>query len=281
MLLVPLSMLMLSVLRCGQFISEHSSIILDWPPFQIFSSRPLSPDSYDCVHSYTIELLSIDPLVIYINDFLSDDEIEHLLDIGTKRLRPSLVTSGSENFIEVLNQTVRQSQTAVLPKKDFVCDCLTRRMQSLLGNVQHMEVEPLQIVKYEAGGDQFKSHMDWFDTPQNDTSYDIEDSFKPSNRLGSIFAYLDDDCTRGETYFPHLSSVSDSADGEKFAIPDGDTGLLVKPRRGNAVFWNNLLPNGSGDARVAHLGLQVDSGTKVGLNMWSRYFLDLPMVGGN
>ncbi|XXG96881.1 hypothetical protein Hte_003172 [Hypoxylon texense] len=200
----------------------------------------------------------------------------------TKRLRPSLVTSGSENFAEVLNQTVRQSQTAVLPKTDFVCNCLTQRMQSLLGNVQHMEVEALQIVKYETGGDQFKSHMDWFDTPKNDMAYDPEDeSFKPSNRLGSIFAYLDDDCTRGETYFPHLSSVSESADGEKFAIPEGDTGLLVKPRRGNAIFWNNLLPNGSGDPRVAHLGLQVDSGTKVGLNMWSRYFLDLPMVGGN
>lgn len=81
-LLVPLSMLMLGLLRCGQFISEHSSMVLNWAPFNFFNSGPLSLDSYSCVHSYTIELLSIDPLVIYINDFLSNDEIEHLLDIG-------------------------------------------------------------------------------------------------------------------------------------------------------------------------------------------------------
>ena len=189
---------------------------------------------------------------------------------------------GSEGFTETLNQTIRSSHTAVLPKNDIVTDCLTRRMQSLLGNMQHMEVEALQIVKYEAGGDQFKTHMDWFETPKNDTSYGSEDgSFRPSNRLGTIFAYLDDDCMRGETYFPNLPSVSESADGAKFALPEGDTGLLVKPRRGNAVFWNNLHANGSGDARVAHAGLQVESGTKIGLNMWSRYFLDLPMVGGD
>jgi len=75
--------------------------------------------------------------------------------------------------------------------------------------------------------------------------------------------------------------VAESADGNKFAIPEGAAGLLVKPRRGNAIFWNNLLANGSGDTRVAHAGLQVESGTKIGLNIWSTYFFDLPMVGGS
>ena len=145
-----------------------------------------------------------------------------------------------------------------------------------------MEVEDLQIVKYDEGGDHYKSHADWFDAPKNDMSYNSEDgSTMPSNRLASIFAYLDDNCTRGETYFPFLPSVLDSADGNKFALADGDTGLLVKPRRGNAIFWNNLHMNGSGDDRTFHAGLPVDSGTKIGLNIWSRYFLDIPMVGSD
>lgn len=196
--------------------------------------------------------------------------------------RTSLVFTGSEGFTEVLNQTLRSSQTAVLPKEDIVCECLTKRMKSILGNVQHREVETLQIVKYDAGGDHYKSHTDWFDAPKNDLSYGSEGgSEKPSNRLGSIFAYLDDDCERGETYFPFLPSVLESADGNKFALAAGDTGLLVKPRRGNAIFWNNLHANGSGDERTAHAGIAVESGTKIGLNIWSRYFLDEPMVGGD
>ena len=150
-------------------------------------------------------------------------------------------------------------------------------MRSLLGNVQHAEIESLQIVKYQQGGDRFRMHTDWFDPP---TSLKDGDSNRQSNRLGSVFAYLEDDCTRGETFFPELPGVSPTADGDKFALPDGGKGLLVKPRRGNAVFWNNLHANGSGDLRTAHAGLQVEAGVKIGLNIWSSYFFDLPMVGG-
>jgi prolyl 4-hydroxylase len=192
-----------------------------------------------------------------------------------------MVFAGSDGFKEVLNSTFRSSQSAVLPKDDIVCQCLTKRLQSFLGNVQHMEVEALQVVKYEVGGDHYNSHTDWFDVPKTDFSYPAGGPPKPSNRLASIFSYLDDSCERGETYFHEMSSVSESADGNKFALPAGDTGLLVRPRRGNAVFWNNLHANGTGDERTAHAGLAVDSGTKIGLNIWSRYFLDEPMLGGN
>jgi len=300
---MPISMIIFSALQCWQYISKHSSI-LDWLPSKTaIPAAHVDMHAYTCSHSYTTELLSIDPLVIYINNFIHDEEIEHLLNLGQvqndkflycfqwltnithfrkDKFRESRVFSGSGNFGDTIENTVRQSQTAVLPRKDPVCACLTKRMMAFLGNVQHMEVEALQVVKYDVGGDQFKPHMDWFDTPMNDSSYGPDrESYKPSNRLGTIFAYLDDNCTRGETYFPNLPGVSESADGSKFALAEGDTGLLVKPQRGNAIFWNNLLPDGSGDVRVLHAGLPVESGTKVGLNMWSRYFFDQPMVGGN
>ncbi|KAH8892557.1 2OG-Fe(II) oxygenase family oxidoreductase [Thozetella sp. PMI_491] len=274
-------MILLSVLRCSQFISEHSDILSwtpNWTPFKAVESARFDPASYNCTHSYSIELLSIDPLVIYINNFMDDREIAYLLDLVKEGFTPSMVTAGDSGLS--FNQTVRRSQTAFLPETDIVCQCLTRRMKSLLGNVQHEEVEALQVVKYEEGGDRFRMHADWFDPAPREKSAK-DGSVRQSNRLGSIFAYLEDDCTRGETYFPEIPSVSASADGSKFAIPEDGKGLLVKPRRGNAVFWNNLLADGAGDTRTVHAGLQVESGTKIGLNIWSSYYFDLPMVGSD
>ncbi|KAI0861124.1 hypothetical protein F4860DRAFT_476921 [Xylaria cubensis] len=290
-MLMPVSMILLSILRFGQFFSEHGitlstafdkieSVPL---PFGFSIQRQPEASPYSCDQNYTVELLSIDPLVMYINNFVREEEIQHLLALGRDRFSTSMVFAGSDGFREVLNRTMRSSETAFLPKEDVVCECLTKRMQSLLGNVQHAEVEALQIVKYAMGGDHYRSHTDWFDAPKYD--YPIPGSKdrtpKPSNRLGSIFAYLEDDCERGETYFPYLPSVSESADGRKFALADGDTGLLVRPQRGNAVFWNNLHPNGTGDERTFHASLPIESGTKIGLNIWSRYFLDEVMVGGD
>lgn len=129
--------------------------------------------------------------------------------------------------------------------------------------------------------------------PKNDTPFglnatDKPEAIRPSNRLTSIFAYLDDNCTRGETFFPHTPRVGDSADGTKYAAhgdedgvwgDDDSLGLMVKPIKGNAIFWVNLLPDGTGDVRTAHAGLPIGEGTKVGMNMWSRGLMGSPMVG--
>lgn len=37
--------------------------------------------SYDCKHEDTVELMSFDPLAIYVNNFISDAEINHLLEV--------------------------------------------------------------------------------------------------------------------------------------------------------------------------------------------------------
>lgn len=90
-MLLPVSMMLLSILRCGQFLSKYSITldstfdkILSLPlPFSalIVGEQP-NADVYSCDQNYTIELLSIDPLVIYINNFIRDEEIEHVLTLG-------------------------------------------------------------------------------------------------------------------------------------------------------------------------------------------------------
>lgn len=89
LVLVPLSMIILNFFRYTQYFSEHGITldnVLDKLPITFHFKVPGNQDHlspYTCVpHDYSIELLSIDPLVIYINNFLRDEEIEHLLELG-------------------------------------------------------------------------------------------------------------------------------------------------------------------------------------------------------
>ncbi|KAM4067389.1 hypothetical protein HRG_012243 [Hirsutella rhossiliensis] len=108
-------------LRCWQFMSENS---VKWA--SMFSRSPnsiLDLASYRCESSYSVEILSIDPLVIYLNNFLNDAEIRHLLNLGYDLykldaicVREKLIFGQSRvnyNSEDHVNLTVRRSQTAL------------------------------------------------------------------------------------------------------------------------------------------------------------------------
>lgn len=151
-------------------------------------------------------------------------------------------------------------------------------MAKLLGNLQHEEFEALHVIKYDPGN-YFNLHHDWLDQPIQIRGQE-SGQVRKLNRLASIFVYLEgDDCVGGETYFPHLTGVPETADGSKFSRSDTGEGLLVRPRRGSAVFWKNVHNNGTVDKRMVHASLPVVSGIKIGMNMFGLYDLSSPLVG--
>jgi len=92
--------------------------------------------------------------------------------------------------------------------------------------------------------------------------------------------YVEADCEGGGTEFPRLK-MPDVSNGRwceflECGVDDGGSdgksmkmGITFKPIKGNAVFWENLGPEGRGYEETWHAGLPVTSGTKVGLNIWS------------
>lgn len=103
------------------------------------------------------------------------------------------------------------------------------------------------------------------------------------NRLSSFFAYVDvhDEMTGGGTNFPFLNAPKPSPAGEKWCDfkdcnEPWENGVTFRPIAGNAVFWMNMIDDGTGkviligDERVLHAGLPVTSGGKVGMNIWTR-----------
>jgi len=148
----------------------------------------------------------------------------------------------------------RTSRTAYLPEKgDAVIDCLGQRLATLAG-MPLAHLEQLQVTDY-AHEQRYMAHLD-------DPGFDGE-----PRRLKTVFVYLQDDGLAdgrcgGATAFYRLRRK----DGQP---------LRVFPRKGNALLWSNIKPDGRRDGRMLHAGEPVTckESHKTGLNAW---FLDSP-----
>ncbi|KGO76418.1 Prolyl 4-hydroxylase, alpha subunit [Penicillium italicum] len=244
-------------------------------------------------HEYTVEIVSQSPLVIYINNFLSEKEVTWLLEAGfvthiallpndadtsneyrQSRYKRMLTYQGNSLTDKAIPDERKTSSSAYLSKSDPVVACIGQRALDFHGGTQRAlgDYGNPQLVKYEPG-QKNDLHYDWWMVPQNRSG-------RLYNRRTTILAYLDDNCTRGETYFPLINGMNDSCTecqraGQKSRFWTGEDGLglLFPPRRGNAVFWVNLGADGTGDERTLHAALPVAEGSKVAMNFWPpQYF---------
>ncbi|KAF2464088.1 uncharacterized protein BDR25DRAFT_243513, partial [Lindgomyces ingoldianus] len=234
---------------------------------------------YDCeAHKYTTEIVSLDPLVIYINNFTSTQEAENLIKAGEPDFEDSFIS----RHTGLHRVSGRTSQSAPLEPSLPLVSCILSRARQFMGNML-LPSEPFsipQIVRYYPK-QRYDLHTDFW--PQHQVMND--GSGRLFNRVASFFVFLRDNCTEGETYFPLVDVLDRDAEsnggsgklvkrwegrasrGEK----DGEAlGVKFKPIQGNAVFWVNLDGEGKGDRRLVHAGLPVGEGEKIGMNIWPR-----------
>jgi prolyl 4-hydroxylase len=257
-----------------------------FPFFKNNTESPVHvPFECDLLHTYRTELVSLDPLIIYIHNLVSPTEITSLLETAEPKFAPSHVTKHGRK-----QQTSdRTSSSAGLPRDDPAVICVLRRTRTFLGTMLRDgwdEMGPPQLVRYSSG-QRFNVHHDWYEVPQ----WAPDGSNRKWNRIASFFAILQDNCTGGETHFPHAKAITlPSPQGEPIwqgGIEDQigkqqmvrplwreheDGGLAFRPVAGNAIFWVNLHSNGTGDLRTTHAGLPLDSGQKTAMNIWPRQY---------
>ncbi|KAI1845372.1 hypothetical protein JX266_008467 [Neoarthrinium moseri] len=236
------------------------------------------PAPFQCrPHAYTTELVSLDPLVIYIDSFLAPAEITALLAAGEAEFAPSeVVKRGHEQ-----RTADRTSQSAGLPADDAAVRCVLGRAEAFMGTLldgRRGEIGPPQLVRYTAG-QRFNVHHDWYDRPQP-ARRDKRRLGRSWNRVASFFAVLQDGCTGGATHFPYVKARARAPAGISGAQSNGTWyeheggGIAFRPVRGNAVFWVNLHANGTGDQRVMHAGLPLEGGLKTAMNIWPRQYYE-------
>ena len=145
-------------------------------------------------------------------------------------------------------------------------------------------VEPLLCVRYDEG-QFYEPHHDFFAGDPSAT-LPAEAAFAPpkgSNRYATVVVYIEEPFEGGETIFPfsaQTSNASDALDGVSFAgaeeAPSCDfptlkqrRGLMVTPKRGDALLFYDQLPSGALDGRTRHGSCPVVKGRKTAANVWS------------
>lgn len=113
--------------------------------------HPPSSSSFSCLpHTYTTEIVSLDPLLIYIDSFLSPAEIAALLAAGEPAFAPSRVYKAGRDR----GTADRTSSSAALPREDPAVSCVLARAETFLGALldpARDDIGPPQLVRYTAG----------------------------------------------------------------------------------------------------------------------------------
>jgi prolyl 4-hydroxylase len=229
--------------------------------------------------SYMIKCISDSPKVIVVDDFLSTEEVDHIVSRGKPSLERSYVMGDQASGDG--DAPYRSSYNAWVGPDEVLLK-IQARLAALTGYplpYLRQKSEELQVVKYAPGG-QFNVH---------------HDSSAFHSRLFTMLMYLNNVEGRyqGGTWFPFAGAAADAvAEGEtcsgtshsnrcpsplahastvKEAIevslrsrydPDGRPlsidelpGEVVQPRAGSAILFYNYRPDGSIDPMAVHAGL--------------------------
>jgi prolyl 4-hydroxylase len=197
---------------------------------------------------YTLSLIHDSPNIYTIDNFLNQKDLAFLQRAATTRtFEPSFVDDPSTNQSFAQDDHRTSTFVSFQKQENAHVASLEHRAASLLGCFTTRSVEALQLVRYEAG-QFFGVHHDLGDYNDATVALPPKQLFC-SRRLVTIFVYVNDVESGGETWFPRAN-------------------VKVVPRAGRAVVWQNVLANGEPDVRTIHAGLVVNKGVKYGLNMW-------------
>ncbi|XP_037800653.1 prolyl 4-hydroxylase subunit alpha-1-like [Penaeus monodon] len=202
-----------------------------------------------------VEELSLDPLILAFRDVLSNREIEDIKDLA----RPVLEQAATAFGINSGTISVRSSHTAWLRDDTHATvRSVGVKVASLTGLVLTEDAggEVLQVNHYGSAGHYIPHHdfvgahyKAWEMQPPDET---ILAGHPNGDRIATFMFYMNDVEEGGRTVFPRAR-------------------VGVEPRKGSAVFWWNLLPNGMSDFRTLHGACPVIRGTKWVCNKWIKH----------
>jgi hypothetical protein len=194
---------------------------------------------------YGINILSTDPWVVTFDNFLTDNEIDALINSVEGNWERSTDTGTANEFGEV-GRVLSQGRTSnnAWCRKECYDNPYVRNVMKKIADITWVpeeNFESFQVLRYEIG-QLYKTH--------HDASVQ-QTRLACGTRILTFFLYLSDVEEGGETAFPSL-------------------GIKVRPKKGSALLWPSTLdhePN-SIDHRTVHEARPVIKGSKFAANTW-------------
>jgi prolyl 4-hydroxylase len=183
--------------------------------------------------------------VTYV-DFLAPALCMYLVGRAAPKLVPAQVNDARGGGLKL--DPMRTNTTAVLTiaETDFVVQLVRARIAAAAG-VPFDALEPAEILHYSVG-ETYKPHVDFFHPSLPNFA---EEMRQKGQRIKTCLVYLNDDFESGETEFSRI-------------------GVKFRGRRGEALVFDNVLPNGTGDMNTVHTGRPPTRGEKWLLSQWIR-----------
>lgn len=199
--------------------------------------------------------LSWAPRAFLLKGFLTDQECDHLISLARPKLHKSTVVDNKSG--KSIPSQVRTSKGMFLSyaQDDIVKDIERRVAQVTMIPISHQE--GMQILKYE-NGEKYEPHYDFFHDKLNQRPE------AGGQRIVTMLMYLTTVTEGGETVFPNAQ--------EKMKGPEwsdcAKKGLAVKARRGDAIMFYGLNPDGSEDNSSLHGSCPTLKGEKWSATKW-------------
>lgn len=189
-------------------------------------------------------VLSESPIAFYVDDFLTPEECDHLVDVGRPIMKRALVSGDAQG--EVSN--VRTNSVGwVAAAGDPVLEQVEDRICGMFGARAEC-TENFQVIHYQEN-QEYKAHLDAYDMS---TVRGQRTTAKGGQRLITSLIYLSDVIEGGGTGFVNL-------------------GVECPAKKGRVLFFYNCESNClKPDSRTLHCGLPVLSGEKWAANKWIR-----------
>lgn len=199
--------------------------------------------------------VSWSPRAILYEGFLTDEEADHLIALAAPRMANSTVVDNDTG--ESFASEVRTSTGTFLdPGQDSVVSRIERRI-ALVSSLPQANGEGLQVLRY-SNGQRYTPHFDYF---HDDLNSQRESG---GQRIATVLMYLSTPEEGGETVFP-AAGVRVAGGGWSECAR---AGFAVRARRGDALLFYSLLPDGAKDPASLHGGCPVLKGTKWSATKW-------------
>ncbi|MEW5315416.1 MAG: hypothetical protein WDW38_006847 [Sanguina aurantia] len=183
------------------------------------------------------------PRAFIYHNLVTDSEARHLVALAAPQMRRSTVVGAGGKSVE---DNYRTSYGTFLRRYQ---DAVVERVENRIAAWTHLPVshqEDLQLLRYGVG-QFYKVH--------SDTLRDDEAGI----RVATVLLYLNEPQEGGETAFP-------TSDGNLSECARGH--VAFRPKRGDALLFWSVWPNGVVDTHAAHTGCPVLGGVMWTATKW-------------